>query len=371
MDFIYVFILICVLPIWARYCSKKIANGELSEYCQEKIYIKVGQFCFYDCDPGYERNTSFSSYLTCVSPGTWSDDPNALCVRTPTTTFKPLPITCSSTIPRGRISNSCDRLPSSSCSYACDAYCHPTLTFLSCNDEGSWDLAHEACTCTDSEDPDLCPPTLPHGKISPGCNRSPYATCTFICDRNCFATRHEVQCNLFKTWDFAYSACKCTEPDTKPTSGPQNFNETSSNVDNDKIDYTILIATLVGVLVPTFIIIAIGLCIMQRKSSRATLRQTDTIPTPGGTNTFHEEQFTPLQPQTEPFPYPHAQTQPTMPTAPTLDVIDSQQYLPESTGAIDESQPYTPESTGTKDISELPPSYDEVRTDPEAYSYTK
>ena len=60
-----------------------------------------------------------------------------------------------------------------------------------------------------------------------------------------------------------------------------------------------------------------------------------------------------------------------MPTAPTLDVIDSQQYLPESTGAIDESQPYTPESTGTKDISELPPSYDEVRTDPEAYSYTK
>ena len=66
-----------------------------------------------------------------------------------------------------------------------------------------------------------------------------------------------------------YSAVTCnfislTEPDTKPTSGPQNFNETSSNVDDDKIDYTILIATLVGVLVPTFIIIAIGLCIMQR-----------------------------------------------------------------------------------------------------------
>lgn len=174
---------------------------------------------------------------------------------------------CPKTFDRGTISHWCDREPNESCGFECNEDCYPAFSYLTCHEGGIWINAHEACICSDSTDSSICPTTIPNGKLSPNCRRSPLSQCTFTCDANCFATTRYVYCKDFghtARWHFGSVACKCYEPTTIRVTEAEEKKETSSTV-------IVVVAILCGIIIPILIVLTIACIIIKRtRASRFT-----------------------------------------------------------------------------------------------------
>lgn len=88
----------------------------------------------------------------------WNTDTDRLCTncRSITTTVESL---CPASIPRGRITSSCDRRLNSSCFFTCDTGCSRQATKLYCELGFYWDSASYACYCPRSNTPSYSSPT--------------------------------------------------------------------------------------------------------------------------------------------------------------------------------------------------------------------
>lgn len=251
--------------------------------------------------------------------------------------------TCPKTIPRGKITDICERVPSSICSFTCDVECYRSVTYLICEDNLIWNKADEACICPDLNDPDLCQSTIPNGKLELGCSRSPGSMCTYTCESNsyCFPTRRYLTCSTFKRWDFGYTACACTS--TSTTSAPNlTEHEPSNNV-------AISVGTTVGVFVPVIVVLMIAFMIQRRHRRRHLNAQQSNAHSalasgemPRYTNTIQDQGFVPSLDSTRPPPYLNTNVQGRM---------EYRNVLPGEQG------PCTP-----------PPSYEEVHAHPLEFS---
>ena len=116
--------------------------------------------------------------ITCGSNSNWDKSLSSLCTK----------IMCPLAIPNGKIASVCIRDYNRKCySYECSAgHEKPLQTVtLTCNQSGLWDWDRERSEspCLNTED--LCPKTIPNGKINRFCDRKHGSKCDFTCDMGC------------------------------------------------------------------------------------------------------------------------------------------------------------------------------------------
>ena len=118
-------------------CPSTFRNGNVSRNC----HLQPGAECSFNCDLGCDKDPTVSILHRGLS-GRWNEKTENLCTNCRR---------CPNSIVNGSIlSSSCEKLPSSSCSFTCDYGCRKAVGTLYCNSEGEWDIANP-CVCSAEE----------------------------------------------------------------------------------------------------------------------------------------------------------------------------------------------------------------------------
>ncbi|XP_053402379.1 prolow-density lipoprotein receptor-related protein 1-like [Mercenaria mercenaria] len=157
--------------------DSSLTNGDVSGSCLKKI----GDACAFECKPGYVNTTHLAF---CKNDKMWH--PKDACTA----------YTCSDTIENGVLDQGCARNVGGVCSYTCNKHYNATRMNATCTADG-WSPASTAlCEAV------ACSSTIPNGKISESCDLTVGSTCDYTCTVGYTATEvhPNVTCKRTGKW---------------------------------------------------------------------------------------------------------------------------------------------------------------------------